>query len=86
VVQLDPRALGFIFVAGLRRSYSNPPSHGNLTQVEVEVEVEVEVTLRPTFNLPFRLVVGHPFIAYDQILIFLCLTIAFFLLHIGRTL
>jgi hypothetical protein len=43
---------------------------------------QVLVILRPTVSRPVRLVVG----AHDQILIFFCLTITSFLLHVGRPL
>jgi hypothetical protein len=42
--------------------------------------------LWPTVSWPVCLGVGHPFGSHDQILIILCLTITFFVLHLGHPL
>jgi hypothetical protein len=46
-------------------------------------KVEVDFA---TVSRPFRLGVGYCFDAHEQILIFLCLAIIFFVLHLGRPL
>jgi hypothetical protein len=54
----------------------------HLTQTSYSSDLRLRLILRPTVSRSVPLGVGH----HDQILIFLCLTITFFVLHVGRPL